>query len=94
MAYLPALTGHRRMPLRDTGRLRLGALNDGRLVFALRRRPSSVRAAAGGFHAGTNGAVLVGAAATRSPVSRSLATLRCLGSQPEKIYRLRELAFR
>lgn len=80
------------MPLRDTGRLRLGALNGGRLVFALRRRPSSIHAAAGGLPC-RNQRRILGRGVTRSPVSRSLATLRCLGSQPEKTYRMRELAF-
>ena len=47
MVCLPAKTSYRRTLLKDTGRLRLGALNGGRLVFALRRRPSSVHAAAG-----------------------------------------------
>ena len=63
---LPATTGHRPGTAYGYCRLRLGALNGGRLVFACRRRPCSIRPAVGWLPCRTNGASSA-AAVTHSP---------------------------
>ena len=61
-----------------------------------RQHRSSVQFPERGWQAGQvtiSERVVSTASGNTPPVSRSLVTLRFLGSQPEEIYRLRELAF-